>query len=73
MRVVSTFAPSRGWLVGATAGGATGAAARDRRHWDALYVMANNGSLIEYHVEPRPASGRSGGDAALWPGPSVWH
>ncbi|XP_043196973.1 breast carcinoma-amplified sequence 3 homolog [Amphibalanus amphitrite] len=56
VRVVCTFAPSRGWVAGSAGGGGGGSAgSRERRHWDALYVMSSGGSLIEYHVEPRPA------------------
>ena len=68
VRVVCTFAPSRGWVVGSGSGGGgggggggtgggSGTGGRERRYWDALYVMSSSGSLIEYHVEPRPAGG----------------
>ncbi|XP_050727416.1 BCAS3 microtubule associated cell migration factor-like isoform X2 [Eriocheir sinensis] len=53
IKVASVFGSPRGWL----AGSPTVPREKQRRTMDSLFVMACHGNLLEYQLEPQPASG----------------
>ncbi|XP_071529568.1 BCAS3 microtubule associated cell migration factor-like isoform X2 [Panulirus ornatus] len=53
IKVASLFGSPRGWL----AGSPTVPRDKQRKTMDSLFVMAYHGNLLEYHLEPHPATG----------------